>query len=154
MRRHTPSVAKVPPLTGITCTAMGKKVIYRIWDEGLRLRAWALVWAVHLVAPGSLICPGGRAEIPAPSCGFLLVGDSEAGEGALKREGAHLPFFHRQYQLNSPWPAFFCASIAKIRYLVLFSYHLCQGSRRADLILLCDVNRLLAIDWPVTPLNK
>ena len=38
----------------------------------------------------------------------------------------------------------------KIRYLIhiVSLSHLHQGSKGADLILLCDVNRLLATDWP------
>ena len=58
------------------------------------------------------------------------------------------PFSTEQHQLNSPRLSFFCASIAKIRYLVHFWSHVRRGFKSAYLILLCDVNRLLATDWP------
>ena len=61
-----------------------------------------------------------------------------------------MALFHRQYQLNSP--LLFLRfdhqnEVPGTWYLVLFS-PLRRGSKKADLILLCDVNRLLATDWP------
>ena len=65
---------------------------------------------------------------------------------------AVMPLFHRHYQLNLPrlGPPFFTFPSPKSGtwYLVLFYSHLRLGSKRAELILLYDVNRLLATDWP------